>query len=254
MNGDIGLVATILDSAGLKSQGKFKGRTWPWVNMTQSHGFAHCCSWHRPLLPSVWEGLGVSSCQVPGKLPHDSGLLSECPILSWLVFAQWLGERHRKKPQPGGPKMFPMVQWEPNGGFQSKGCMLPSSFLSLYPRLALLSILDNGWPIQSLQEVFCKRCFLNEIPELEHILFFFSAWFSMGLMEHWKLLLPGILGLISPINCSDPPPAFLFTIQWPHYSRPGVGKLYSVTSQVVNIFAFVSHVRSLFHILLCVSI
>ena len=73
----------------------------------------------------------------------------------------------------------------------------------------------------------------------------------MELMEHWKLLLPGILGLISPINCSVSPPAFLSTIQWPHYSRLGVGRLFPKMSQVVNILAFVSHGRSLFHVLLC---
>ena len=83
-----------------------------------------------------------------------------------------------------------------------------------------------------------------------NFIFFFLARFSMELTEHWKLLLPGILGLISPINCSVSPPAFLSTIQWPHYSRL-VGRLFPKMSQVVNILAFVSHGRSLFHVLLC---
>lgn len=68
--------------------------------------------------------------------------------------------------------------------------------------LAFMLVSDCGWARQSLLGNYCFK--LNFRTGACFGIFSCS---TMELMEHWKLLLPRILGLISPVTCSDIPPS-----------------------------------------------
>lgn len=175
------------------------------------------------VLPGIWKGLGSLPGQVPGKLPLDPGWLSESPILSWLCLPRSWREGVERSHNQLVSKWSPQYKGDLAGGFLIGDCRWLCLSWAFTPAGPYGNIRHRAAHPEAaggpLEETFFKQ----SSRTWAHFIFLF-AWFSMELMEHWKLLLPGILGLLGPVNWLNPPPAFVFTIQWPHYSRPGIGK------------------------------
>lgn len=161
--------------------------------------------------PVSEKDLGSLPGQVPGKLPHDSGLLSACPILSWLVFAQWLGGRHRKKPQPGGPKMFPM------------GPVIAGRWLSeqgLHAALVFPEPLPQAGPFVTIRQwvahpettggLLQKMFFKWNSRTWAHFISFSLLDSPWDLVEHRERLLPGNSGPHQPCKSFRSTPSLSF--------------------------------------------